>query len=134
MSRWNDLPFVIDGPDDEAQGWAHSVYIFVHQPLDDGSLPSIIQSSTVLLALNITDRVSPNAHSIRILISLSFNRAFRRIESILAVDSFRVGEVNGRGISWLASLFFAIQKHPCHLKTMAQNRQFPPVLSANKDA
>lgn len=49
--RQGDIPFVIEGPDNESQGWANSIHVLIHEPLDNCSFPSIVQSSSTLLAV-----------------------------------------------------------------------------------
>jgi hypothetical protein len=77
------LPFIVNRLDIETQSWADCIDILAHDLLDYSSLPSIIES-----AVNGQQRLVVYCgipYSMRILISLSFNLAFRKIDNILPV-------------------------------------------------
>lgn len=76
------LPLVVNRLDDEAERRADFIDILVHNLPDDGSLACVVQATTFNSANHLT-QPPRRTHSIRILISLSFRRAFLKIESIL---------------------------------------------------
>jgi hypothetical protein len=80
---WKHLPFIINSLDNESECWADSIDIFTHDPLDYGGLSSIVKTSIPEPDQQIPAACQGSAYSIKILISLSFNLAFRKIESIL---------------------------------------------------
>jgi hypothetical protein len=71
----------VDRLDDKSQRWAHSVDIFIHDPLDNSRFARIVESAarSSARASNVKQH---GTDSISTRISLSFNRAFRSIESI----------------------------------------------------
>ena len=75
-------PFIVNGLDDESQGGADSRDILVHNLLDNSCFTCIIQPAEFAQQLPSAFSSVPT-YSIRILISLSFSRAFRKTESIL---------------------------------------------------
>ena len=87
---------MVNGFDDEAEGGACIINIFLHDLLHNRRLPGIVESSA-LKSANISASIglSVDTDSINIRISLSFNLAFLKIESILAVFCFavRIGKV-----------------------------------------
>jgi len=85
------LPIIIDGLDDETERRTDSVDIFIHNLLDYRGFASIIQTPLhhqleLYTHLQLT-------HSIRILISLSLRRAFRRIDNIFPLMGFRSARI-----------------------------------------
>jgi len=81
------LPIVIDGLDDESERGADSIDIFIHDLLDYCGFASIVQTPS-------QRQLEPFTHlrltySIKILISLSLRRAFRRIDNIFPLLGFR---------------------------------------------
>ena len=45
LKRGDSIPIIINSFDDEAKGWADIVDVFLHNPLDDGCLPSVVQAT-----------------------------------------------------------------------------------------
>jgi hypothetical protein len=80
------LPVVFNCLDDEAQSWTDTVHILIHNSLDDGCLSSVVQTPTLCQRRHRETSKSWELHSINIRISLSFRRAFRKIDSIFYVD------------------------------------------------
>jgi hypothetical protein len=76
------LPVVFNRLDDEAQSWTDTVHVLVHDLLDDGCLSSIVQAPTSSQQRHLDTSKSWELHSINIRISLSFRRAFRKIDNI----------------------------------------------------
>lgn len=73
----------MNGFDNETQSWTDSIHIFVHKLLDDRGLAGIVEPSATGSAILVV-HLDELSYSIRILISLSFNRALRSTESIFA--------------------------------------------------
>lgn len=96
------IPLKIYCLDDKTQCRADSSDIFVHNLLNDGGLPGIVQTS-VAMAISESLRklyVSRGkTYSIRIRISLSFSRAFLKLDNIftglLVMLQFVVGVIEG---------------------------------------
>lgn len=99
----DDVPFVVDGPDDKSQGWTDSIHILIHKPFDDCGFSSIVQSSSTWSAIHSAGASIQISYNIKILISLSFNRAFRRIDNIVEIVSVWVGEMCEEGNPWLGT-------------------------------
>ena len=76
------MPSIIDSLDNEAKGWADTVHVLVHNLLDNGCLSRIVQATVQSISKQaiVVTRI---VYSMRILISLSFNLAFLKIDSIL---------------------------------------------------
>lgn len=85
------VPIIFDRFDDKAESRAHAVHVFVHDFLHDGGLSCIVQAP--MQSAYIATRQVQRTYNINILISLSFKRAFRRIDSILDVVMPRRGSV-----------------------------------------
>lgn len=82
-SAVHNLPLVVNCFDDEAKSWADSINVLSHNSLDYCRLPSVIEApERYQLRLKVCCQLP---YSIRTLISLSFNLAFRSIDSILFV-------------------------------------------------
>lgn len=82
------LPLKINSFDDESQSWTDGGDIFVHDFFHYGRFPSIIQATATNehAYSKFQDSSSrQKTYSNSILISLSFSRAFRKIDSILVV-------------------------------------------------
>ena len=77
-------PIVLNGFDDETKCWTDRVHVFVHQSLYNRGFAGIVQASETASAKQARYKAQ-STYSIRILISLSFNRALRKIESIVAM-------------------------------------------------
>ena len=76
---------MLNGLDDEAKSRTRIVDVLLHDLLHDCRLPSIIKSAISESTKNVAwQRSSLGTDSIRIRISLSLRRAFRRIESMVA--------------------------------------------------
>lgn len=86
-----NLPIIFNGFDDKPQGRTDTVHVFIHDFLDDRGLPGIVQPAA--RRQNQACRLSLVTHSIRIRISLSLRRAFRRIDSIFEKSTLVVGKV-----------------------------------------
>ena len=76
-------PIVLNGLYDESKCWTDRVHVFVHQPLNNCGFTSIVQASELHLAKLAKYQWQSTTYSIKILISLSFSRALRKIESIV---------------------------------------------------
>lgn len=77
-----DLPSEINGFDDKSQCRTHRGDILVHNLLDNGRFPGIIQAPILQSLAEDFQRLRP-PYSIKTRISLSFRRAFRRIDSMV---------------------------------------------------
>jgi hypothetical protein len=80
--RLEDLPIIVDGLDDEPQGRADRVDILAHDLLDDCGLSRVVQAPKKGVSQGCSAKPW-KTHSIRIRISLSFSRAFLRMESMM---------------------------------------------------
>ena len=45
MHTYRSSPVIVDGLDDEAQGWTDAVHVLIHDLLDDCCLPGVVQST-----------------------------------------------------------------------------------------
>jgi hypothetical protein len=45
LESLKDIPIIINSLDNETKGWADTVDIFIHNPLDYGGLSSIVQAA-----------------------------------------------------------------------------------------
>lgn len=95
MLNRDEVPFVINSLDNESQGWTNGIHIFIHQLLDNGSLSGIVQPSSTILAVVSFAAQLKYPYNISILISLSFKRALRRIDSILIILFLLTDSVRG---------------------------------------
>lgn len=84
-------PFVVYGFDDEPECGAHGMNVFIHDLLDYGRFPCVIQSTLTSSVSASLSQGTQSSYSINILISLSFKRAFRRMESIVTTFRFCCG-------------------------------------------
>lgn len=81
------LPIVLDRLDDKSKSRADTVYVLVHDLLHNGSLACIVQTPGSSQQHSFFQTcMCYKSYSIKILISLSFKRAFRKIDSIFALS------------------------------------------------
>lgn len=77
-------PFVLNGLYDEPKCWTDCIHVFIHQALDNCGFSGIVQPAYVA-SDSWLNTLGWSTHSIKILISLSFSRALRKIESIVSL-------------------------------------------------
>ena len=78
----NYTPVIFNGLYDEPKCWIDRVHILIHQFLNDCGFTGVIQT-TEMASAKLIQYQCRTTDSINILISLSFNRALRNIESIV---------------------------------------------------
>lgn len=75
-------PFILDGFNHESKCWIDHVQVFIHQLFNNCGFAGIVQTTEIASA-KLDKYQCQSTNSMSILISLSFNRALRNIESIV---------------------------------------------------